>query len=110
VAGRSLPLQQAAIAVELSNGVNVSDEIISVWEWPHKLDLHVVNGLLISMRSSCAIRGIDLTQEEFAARIGVSQNYLSTMEHGKIQIGAEILLNFAREFGRSIEWLLAGGS
>jgi transcriptional regulator with XRE-family HTH domain len=56
------------------------------------------------------LRGFDMTQEEFAWRIGVSQNYLSTMEHGKVQIGAEILLNISQEFGKSIEWLLTGKS
>jgi hypothetical protein len=35
-------------------------------------------------------------------------NALSTMEHGKIEIGAEILLRISREFGKTIEWLLAG--
>jgi len=54
------------------------------------------------------LRGLDLTQEEFASRIGISQNYLSTMEHGKVQVGAEILLNISREFGRSMEWILTG--
>ena len=54
------------------------------------------------------LRGFDLTQEEFARRIGVSQNYLSTMEHGKVQIGAEILLRISQEFGKTIEWLLTG--
>jgi transcriptional regulator with XRE-family HTH domain len=54
------------------------------------------------------IRGFDMTQEEFAERIGISQNYLSTMEHGKVEIGAEILLSISHEFGKSIEWLLVG--
>ena len=36
------------------------------------------------------------------------RNYLSTMEHGKVEIGAEILLRISREFGKSIEWLLTG--
>jgi transcriptional regulator with XRE-family HTH domain len=43
---------------------------------------------------------------EFAGRIGINQNYLSTMEHGKVGIGAEILLRISREFDKSIEWLL----
>jgi len=30
-------------------------------------------------------------------------NHLSTMEHGKVEIGAEILLRISREFGKSIE-------
>ena len=30
------------------------------------------------------------------------------MEHGKVQIGAEILLRIGREFGKSLEWLLTG--
>ena len=55
------------------------------------------------------LRGFDMTQAEFAQRIGISQNYLSTMERGKVQIGSEILLRMSREFGKSIEWLLTGG-
>jgi len=30
------------------------------------------------------------------------------MEHGKVQIGAEILLRISVEFAKSIEWLLTG--
>jgi transcriptional regulator with XRE-family HTH domain len=54
------------------------------------------------------LRGFDMTQKEFADRVGVSQNYLSTIEHGKVQIGSEVLLRISREFGRSMEWLLTG--
>jgi transcriptional regulator with XRE-family HTH domain len=54
------------------------------------------------------LRGFDTTQKAFAQVIGVSQNYLSAMEHGKVQIGAEILLTISREFGKSLEWLLVG--
>jgi len=49
-----------------------------------------------------------MTQKDFARRISVSQNYLSTMEHGKVEIGSEILLRVSREFGKSMEWLLTG--
>jgi hypothetical protein len=35
-------------------------------------------------------------------------NYLSTMDRGKVEIGAEILLRISPEFGKSIEWLLTG--
>ncbi len=54
------------------------------------------------------LRGFDMTQEEFARRIGVSQSYLSTMEHGQVEIGAEILVTISREFKKSLEWLLTG--
>ena len=54
------------------------------------------------------LRGFDMTQDDFANRVGVSQNYLSMMENGKVQIGAEILLNISRQFGKSLEWLLTG--
>ena len=50
----------------------------------------------------------DITQAEFAERIGISQNYLSTMERGKVEIGAEILVWISREFVKSVEWLLTG--
>ena len=49
-----------------------------------------------------------MTQDGFARRIGVSQGYLSMMEHGEVEIGAEILLRISREFGKSMEWLLTG--
>jgi transcriptional regulator with XRE-family HTH domain len=54
------------------------------------------------------LRGFDITQEEFARRIGVSQGYLSAIERGKKEIGAQILLRISREFGKSLEWLLIG--
>ncbi len=56
------------------------------------------------------LRGFEMTQEEFARRVGVSQNYLSNMERGKVEIGAEIILRISREFGKSLEWLLTGGA
>ena len=46
-----------------------------------------------------------MTQEEFAERVGISQNYLSTMEPGKVEIGAEILLRI----GRELRTVLKGG-
>jgi len=49
-----------------------------------------------------------MTQAELAQRIRVSQGYLSTVEHGQGEIGAEVLLAISLEFGRSIEWLLTG--
>jgi transcriptional regulator with XRE-family HTH domain len=54
------------------------------------------------------LRGFDVTQNEFARRIGVSQGYLSSIERGKQEIGAAVLLRISREFGKSIEWLLTG--
>lgn len=54
------------------------------------------------------LRGFDLTQKAFARHIGVSQNYLSMMERGKVEIGAVILLRIGRESGKSLEWLLTG--
>jgi transcriptional regulator with XRE-family HTH domain len=56
------------------------------------------------------LRGFDMTQEEFASRVGVSQSYLSTVEHGRVEVGAEVLLSVSREFGKSLEWLLTGDS
>jgi transcriptional regulator with XRE-family HTH domain len=49
-----------------------------------------------------------MTQRVFAQRIGVSQSYLSAIERGEKEIGAEILLRISEEFGKSLEWLLTG--
>ena len=54
------------------------------------------------------LRGFNLAQAEVARRIGVSQSYLSAVELGKGEIGAQVLLSMSREFGKSIEWLLTG--
>jgi transcriptional regulator with XRE-family HTH domain len=54
------------------------------------------------------LRGFDLTQDEFARKIGVSQSYLSTVEHGRVEVGAEVLLAISRGCGKSLEWLLTG--
>ncbi len=57
-----------------------------------------------------ALRGFDMTQHEFAKRIGVSQGYYSLAERGQREIGPEILLRISHEVGKSIEWLLTGKS
>ena len=54
------------------------------------------------------IRGFDMTQDEFANSIGVTQHYLSTMENGQVRFGTEILLSLSQVSGRSMEWLLMG--
>ena len=54
------------------------------------------------------LRGFDITQSEFAQRIGISQSFLSTVERGNVEAGAEVLLAISREFNKSLEWLLTG--
>jgi transcriptional regulator with XRE-family HTH domain len=54
------------------------------------------------------LRGFNATQADFASRIGVSQSYLSAIEHGRNEVGAEVLLAIGREFDKSLEWLLTG--
>jgi len=55
-----------------------------------------------------SLRGFDMTQAEFARRIGVSQSFLSAVELGRNEAGAEVLLAISREFGKSLEWILTG--
>ena len=54
------------------------------------------------------LRAYEATQEEFAYRVGIGQNYLSNIERDKAEVGAEILTENCREFDKSIEWLLTG--
>jgi transcriptional regulator with XRE-family HTH domain len=54
------------------------------------------------------LRGFDITQKDFARRIGVTQGHYSRLERGEVEIGAEILLRISRIFGESLEWLLTG--
>jgi transcriptional regulator with XRE-family HTH domain len=54
------------------------------------------------------LRGFEMTQAEFARRIGVAQSYLSALERGEKEPGAAVLLAIRREFGKSVDWLLTG--
>jgi len=73
-----------------------------------KLPTSVGVDWLIVGRRIRHLRGFDMTQAELARRIGISQAYLSSIERGKFEVGAEILLKIAREFDKSMEWLLTG--
>src|SRR5690242_11230325 len=54
------------------------------------------------------LRGFDMTQAEFARRVGVTQGHLSRLERGEKEAGAAVLLAISREFGKSVDWLLTG--
>lgn len=54
------------------------------------------------------LRGFDMTQGEFARRIGIAQSYLSALERGEKEPGPAVLLAIKREFGKSVDWLLTG--
>jgi len=54
------------------------------------------------------LRGLYRTQAELSEQIGVSQSYLSAIERGAKEAGAEILLRISLEFDTSLEWLLTG--
>ena len=54
------------------------------------------------------LRGFDLTQEEFAAELGVSQSQLSKYERGVAAPPADVLFSVKKRFRVSIDWLLTG--
>ena len=51
---------------------------------------------------------LDLTQAEFAGRIGIREYLSDDGSMARWKIGAEILLRISREFAQSVEWLLTG--
>ena len=68
----------------------------------NRLDLRAIG------RRIRELRGFDMTQTEFARRIGVTQSYLSAMERGEKEPGSAVLLAISQEFGKSVDWLLTG--
>lgn len=54
------------------------------------------------------LRGFDLTQEEFANELGISQSQLSKYERGVAAPPADILFFVKKRFKVSIDWLLTG--
>jgi len=54
------------------------------------------------------LRGFDLTQEEFAQELGISQSQLSKYERGVAAPGADVLFFVKKRFRVSADWLLTG--
>lgn len=54
------------------------------------------------------VRGFDLTQEDFAEELGISQSQLSKYERGLISPPAEVLVRIKEKFKVSVDWLLTG--
>lgn len=48
------------------------------------------------------------TQEVVATKAGISKGFLSDVENGKQRIGADNLLDLARVFGVSLDYLMVG--
>jgi len=54
------------------------------------------------------LRGFDITQNDLARELGISQGQLSRYERGGSEIGPEVLLRISKRFRKPIEWLLTG--
>ena len=53
-------------------------------------------------------RGQGLSQNDIAARFGVSQSYVGMLMTGKKEFGKNTAQQWADEFGLSVAWLLTG--
>ena len=54
------------------------------------------------------LRGFEVTQDEFAKKLGISQSQLSKYERGIVAPPADVLMRIKEEFRVSIDWLLTG--
>ena len=68
----------------------------------HNLDLRAFG------RRLRELRGFDLTQEEFAKELGISQSQLSKYERGVAAPPADVLFAVKKRFQVKIDWLLTG--
>ncbi len=50
----------------------------------------------------------ELTQKEFAERLGVKQNTVASYEMGRIGISDSVVISICREFGINEDWLRTG--
>ena len=74
----------------------------------HKPRVSIRIDLVAIGRRIRELRGFEMTQADFARRIGVAQSYLSALELGKKEPGAAVLLSISQEFDKSVDWLLRG--
>lgn len=63
---------------------------------------------LLNTRIKQIRRTLDLTQQEFAERIGLKQNSIALIESGKRNISDQAVLSICREFKVNEEWLRNG--
>ena len=54
------------------------------------------------------LRGFDVTQDEFARKLGISQSQLSKYERGIVAPPADVLIRIKEQLRVSIDWLLTG--
>jgi transcriptional regulator with XRE-family HTH domain len=54
------------------------------------------------------LRGFDVTQDEFAKTLRISQSQLSKYERGIVAPPADVLIRIKEQFRVSIDWLLTG--
>jgi transcriptional regulator with XRE-family HTH domain len=47
-------------------------------------------------------------QEEFAAKVGISQGQLSKIESGKMPPPLEMVVKLANRFEKSLDWIVTG--
>ena len=53
-------------------------------------------------------KALDLTQREFAERIGMKQNSIALIESGKRNISNQAILSICREYNVNEDWLREG--
>lgn len=53
-------------------------------------------------------KALDLTQTEFAQRIGIKQNSLANIEIGRRNASNQVVTSICREFGVNLDYLLHG--
>ena len=54
------------------------------------------------------VRGFDMSQEEFADLLGISQSQLSKYERGVAAPAADVLVRIKERLRVSVDWLLTG--
>ena len=54
------------------------------------------------------LRGFDLTQADFARKLGISQSQLSKYERGVAAPPADVLIRLKEMLRISVDWLLTG--
>ena len=98
--GASAVLFRSSNPVDGLNGMRVKPKISNGAEAAS--DLKAVG------RRLRELRGFDMTQEEFAKRLGISQSQLSKYERGLAAPAADVLVRIKQRFRVNIDWLLTG--
>lgn len=111
---KDLQYSKGAVSEFYNGKKELSENFIELFNNFYEVDLHMlmnntqVNTSRIGERLNKLIKKHDLTQRDFATRVGVTEQSIGNYISNRRTPPVDVLLRMKQEFQFSLDWLLAG--